>query len=197
MELQKAFAYVRKTLFPQWDRKNQWTIVLKPDLLSPARCESEVKTIYFRGDPEKAYGPGESLNLYIVHEICHSSCPGHGKKWRDRMLRVAKRAEAQGQDDLAGKIRKHLMEYLEKGDVFCAPRIYGQIQGAVIDYGDKILEKPDECFDAIIEWIANDWGLNREELEKKYRRCRAVYDKAVSEYRKYFVKSSSVNRPSS
>lgn len=168
--LQKAFEYVRTTFFPRWDKENQWTVSEVPELPSQGKCERVTKTISLRYLPEK----DDDLYVWLIHEICHTSDPGHGKRWSNRMLRVANRAKAKGHNNLVKKICDD-KEAFRSAKPLSAREVYQEIE-------DAGLKATDWSYDDIINWVAKQYGCSREELEKRFKRCRTVYDEALRLY---------------
>jgi hypothetical protein len=166
--LQEAFEYIRNTFFPQWDKKHQWIAREVDDLPSEGNCERETKTISLRYLPRE----DDKLYLWLIHEICHSTTPSHGRKWINRMLRIASRAKATGHDNLAKELFNHVDKY-QKSEPLRAQDVYQMIEDAVID-------APDWSYDDIINWVAQECGCSEEELEKEFKRCRKVYDEVAN-----------------
>lgn len=172
-KLQKAFQYIRETFFPRWDRQHQWRIKIDPELPSQGRCASEIKTIFFK------YVPKSELELHslLIHEICHSSSPEHGKKWSERMKKARDTARRIGNENLAIKIQDALDNY-KRGYAPSAQSIYDK-------FSDVIMDRPHLSYESILEWIANDIGMYPEELEKKYKKCREAYEKGIKMQKEY------------
>ena len=178
--LQDAFKYVRKTFFPRWDKNNQWSVRIVHDLPIEGRCEKGIKTVslqYVSGDEDK-------LHLLLIHEICHSSASGHSKKWSSRMLKAATRAEKAGCSNVADLIRKNVAE-TEKAASVNASLVYDCIRSRLI-LGDKL----DESYEDFINSVACGVGMYPDELEKKFKQCRKIYNKG---YRFRQLKRRSIN----
>jgi hypothetical protein len=82
-----AFKFIRETFFPKWDKVGSWRVKIKKDLSSQGICNARAKSILIQREKPIS----GSLFLLLVHGICHSvAAPsGHGKRWKERMLRAA------------------------------------------------------------------------------------------------------------
>jgi len=178
--LQEAFEYVRKTFFSRWDKKSEWIVIHDSKFPGVGRCRSEDKTIEVKFVPQN---DGE-LKLLLIHEICHSSASGHGKKWSSRMLKAATRAEKAGCSNVADLIRKNVAE-TEKAASVNASLVYDCIRLRLI-LGDKL----DESYEDFINSVACGVGMYPDELEKKFKQCRKIYNKG---YRFRQLKRRSIN----
>jgi hypothetical protein len=174
--LLKAFDYIRKTFFPRWDKERKWTVDLDWHLPSIGRCNRDLKKIVIGGMPKNQ----NRLYLWLIHEIGHVWCYGHAKKWQDRMLKAAQKADSIGNKILANFLRNEVNAYIEatkKGGKVTASTIYSLIS-------DAMLEKPEESYEFIISWVAREIGLYPQEVEKRYKRCRNVYNRAQKKKKK-------------
>lgn len=162
--LQEAFKYVRQSFFPKWDKNSEWIVKLDLNLPSHGRCFIETKTISL------SYLPNEDDALYslLIHEICHSSIPGHKKKWFDRMLKASKTADKLGHTKLSEMLWKEVNSYKDSPIIY-ARDIYAKIRDALVD-------EPNASYESIINWIAQDLGWYSKEVEKTYKQCKKVYN---------------------
>ncbi|MBW2346116.1 MAG: hypothetical protein JRF53_19400 [Deltaproteobacteria bacterium] len=165
MKEQEAFEYVRQNFFPKWDRKGQWTIKIDSDLPSLGRCFQDQKTISLGSVSDS----NDELHLLIIHKICHTSIPNHGKKWLGRMAKAANTAKEIGRTKLSQMIQKEVALYKDES-ILTAQNIYNQI-------GDAILDVPEASYEVVIKIISREVGIYPNELEKCYKRCRKVYDR--------------------
>ena len=164
--LQKAFDIVRMTYFPRWDKENKWIVKLNPELKVTGLFEADTKKIHIKSLDRL------DLHLLLVHEICHSVSPDHGKKWQGRMLKAAKKAKNLGDNDLADKIIKNVDDYINTPYIFSARAIYNKIEDLVIaTNGNK-------AFDDIMDFIKDDWKVCDEKIDK-LKKCKDVYEKTI------------------
>lgn len=183
-DLQKMFEYVRKTFFPQWDRKKQWKIKQDENLPSRGSCDCETKTIsinlfmpsrfLFISDLE--FDAEDDLLLLLIHEVCHSSNMSHGKKWQNRFLKKAEIAEKLGRSTLADMIRGEVSHYRE-----CIELGFGSATHVYNQLADWTFERPEIPYDEMIRMIAANLGIYPDEFKKKYKRSRKVYDQAKND----------------
>jgi len=175
--LRQTFNDVRETFFPKWDRKRNWQIVL--DLNHPAagRCDTEGKRIMVSAVGKDSDG----LDCLLIHEIAHAAaCTGHGKRFQARLLKAADCADELGRDELARLIREDVRPYQEENHIYRGAKdIYAKIGEWVWD------TKGEATYESIVGSLATELGCYLEELEKTYKRCRSVYEKAVEEYRRF------------
>ena len=83
--LQKSFDIVRMTYLLRWDKENKWIVKLNPELKVTGLFEADTKPIHIISLDQL------DLHLLLVHKICHSVSPDHGKKWQMQMLKAAKK----------------------------------------------------------------------------------------------------------
>lgn len=121
--LQTAFQYVRLNFFPKWDREGKWRVVENPSC-SKSDIKKEVgdvlalccdlnKCIFFFEIPDDE----DALYALLIHEICHVSGRGHGKKWARNMNKAYMKAlnDPTMSENLAGLIDCDVMEYYDEG----------------------------------------------------------------------------------
>jgi len=128
--LQDAFQYVRKTFFPRWDRKKEWTVVYLPEFKKrdEQRMAEDIRLKGLQGAyPFKLNitaicpGVGKCIIVYripknnnelyelLIHEICHAiSKDGHRKKWVEKMNVAYSRAIKDVLKDLSKRIKADL-----------------------------------------------------------------------------------------
>jgi hypothetical protein len=161
--LQEAYNFVRR-FFPQWDRKGEWQIRYISGPYYIAQCNIELKTIDIRliSDDDM------ELYLLLIHEICHTSSPGHSKKWQDRMMRVANRINKSGYKLLSNEVINEVKRY--KGSSHINSKfIYRKIVEIVMD--NKSFP-----FNELMEYLSREYyggGII------PYKHCRKAYDSAI------------------
>lgn len=107
----------------------------------------------------------------MIHEICHSSAPGHNEHFFARMFKAADRAEKIGWSKVASLIRKEVDCYAHSPKV-TASTIYMSIEDCLFDI-------PDASYKNVIKLVARRFGMYPEEMKKKYKRCREAYATAI------------------
>ncbi|HVO82819.1 MAG TPA: hypothetical protein VMU60_00190 [Syntrophobacteria bacterium] len=172
--LHEAFAYVRSTFFPLWDRGAEWSVSEVVDLPVNGKSDETKKTITVHVVADS----DDELYCLLIHEICHAvASAGHGKKWLDRLVKAGDRARLMGRQALADLIYDEVERYAkaERHLKVIAELVYNTIE-------DLVFYNPSATYDAVIDTVALQFGFYREELLDKYTRCREVYDGAVAKY---------------
>lgn len=165
--LQTAFEYIRKTYFPRWDKKGQWTVSYKGDLPSTGSCDIKNKAIFLDTAPAK----DDKLHFLLIHEICHAvTTQSHGKKWKSRMLKASAKAKELGHKEISKMLHENV-EIYNKSNKIKAFDVYQLID-------EWTTENPDVPYDELIKGVAGYFGCYPEELEEDYKRCKTVYEKA-------------------
>jgi len=172
VKLEAAFKDVRKIFFPRWVRQKKWSVELNPDLPWPGRCEAGIKKIILKLIPEEE----DELKLNLIHEICHSSRPNHSKKWIERMMNAAKKAQDIGETALSNKIWDEVEDY--KGwaihpEIYYADDIYARI-------GEMVRDAPNASYDSVIKSLAEELGHYQEDFEKMYTKCKQAYEEELN-----------------
>lgn len=172
--LHDAFAYVRSTFFPLWDRDAEWTVSEAGDLPVDGKSDERKKTIavHVVADDD------DELHFLLIHEICHAvATTGHGKKWLDRLMKAGDRARLLGREPLADLICNEVQRYArsERRLKVIAELIYNTIE-------DLVFYNPSATYEAVIDTVALQFGFYRDELLDNYTRCQEVYDGAVARY---------------
>lgn len=160
---------IRSLFFPRWDKQHNWKVTQRPAFRGNGCCDNVLKEIVINGSFDS------SLDELMIHEISHAATHSyHGKKWQRRMEKAAIKADSIGREELATEIRKDYTAYSdpERCVTMSAGRIYDQVEDAVLDTGGKW------SFEEIIEFIADDWGCKSEDLLKRYKRIRSVYNRS-------------------
>jgi hypothetical protein len=164
--IQEQYEEVRRDFFPRWDRQKNWSLHVIQDLDGAhGRCDAPHKRIVsgFNGD---------ELVLVLIHEIAHAVVSGgHGKKWQARMERAAIAAEGLGRMELAGLLRKEIAGYSDPLARVTAAGVYSEIEDAIIGV-------PQANFLQVVDWVRREYGLNRQEFFRRFRRAKAVYQEA-------------------
>ena len=143
-----------------------WTVVYDYELPSQGLCHSEDKKILVGIVPQKV----DELRTLLIHEICHSSAFGHGKRWSGRMLEAAERAEKAGWLIEADLVRAEVEMYRK------SPKITASLVNEQIS--DCLIENPNVSYENVIAYLASEYGMYVGDFEKRYKSCRKVYDKA-------------------
>ena len=172
--LHDAFAYVRSTFFPLWDKSGEWTVSEVVDLPVDGKSNERKKTIavHVVADDD------DHLHFLLIHEICHAvASTGHGKKWLDRLIKAGDRARLMGREALADLIYGEVERYArsERRPKVIAELIYNTIE-------DLVFYNPSATYEAVIDTVALQFGFYRNELLDKYTRCQEVYEGAVARY---------------
>ncbi len=177
----EAFHEIKRLFFPRWDLRGQWRVRHQTPgghaRLGGGRCYSESKLILL----SEVSMEKEELWCLIIHEICHSSISGHGKRWKARMRKAAERAKMLGFERLGEKLLKNIDGYNAdwneiKGDwIHGFPTaVYGKIE-------DILLDCPDITYTILVKYLARELCLSPKEFRKKYKRARKVFDDAKKE----------------
>ena len=169
IRLKEAFEYIHGIFFPRWDRYNQWKVQLVPDLLVQGLYDRKTKTIMLQCLPEC----DRDLYTLLVHEICHACDPYHGKKWINRMLKVSQKARIIGHKNLEKEILNEMDLYQNATCI----RVSAQSVYELIEY--TVLARPEWSYKKIVKRVAKQYGCYPEELEKRFRRCKSVYDEVL------------------
>lgn len=64
-------------------RKPRYRVLRGPLRLSGGYCDTERRRILVRSGIE-----GDALAAILLHEMCHIGCPGHGRRFQDRIRRL-------------------------------------------------------------------------------------------------------------
>jgi hypothetical protein len=172
--LHDAFAYVRSTFFPLWDKDAEWTAREVVDLPVDGKSDQRKKTIAVHGVADD----DDHLHCLLIHEICHAvASTGHGKKWLDRLMKAGDRARLIGRETLAHLVYDEVGRYARSGRRLkvIAELIYNTIE-------DLVFYNPSATYEAVIDTVALQFGFYRNELLDKYTRCQEVYEGAVARY---------------
>jgi hypothetical protein len=134
--LKDAFQYVRKTFFPNWDRKKEWRVYYLPQFKTEydrsrdkffkeigiahlmgksdviGECIEDLKYIYIYEIPDDL----DALHELLIHEICHIKASGHGKRWMENMDRVFVKAQRNPKisSDLIASIESDILDQYDE-----------------------------------------------------------------------------------
>jgi len=172
--LHEAFAYVRSTFFPLWDRGAEWTVSEVVDLPVNGKSDERKKRIVVHVVADN----DDDLHLLLIHEICHAvTSTSHGKKWLDRLMKAGDRARLIGREALADLLYDEVERYAKSDRRLkvIAELIYNTIE-------DLVFYNPSATYAEVIDTIAVQFGFYRGELLEKYTHCQEVYDGAVAKY---------------
>jgi len=173
-ELQEAWDYVSKTYFPGWNRRDKWKARRRWNLAPSGLCDRRKKLILIQSLNPGAPGMHE-FNLTVallIHEICHVGAFGHERKWQRLMMEKSRIADKNKEPKLAQYLRWEVEKYKETPAV-TAQMIYSRIEDCVnydavgIKFGD------------LMKSIAREYGMTVKEFRKRYKKCLAVYRKAI------------------
>ena len=73
-------------------------------------------------------------------------------------------------DRTAELLQQELNAY-EEAPKMSANQIYTRIEDCLVD-------DPDAKYAIVIRWVAGNWGMTKAEFEKRYPKCRRVFDVA-------------------
>jgi len=168
-ELQQVYQSVRETYFPRWDTRRKW--VLETTMEFGCRV-SEVggydraaKTIVIGGlDPSPA-----AYHALLIEVLSHVvTGGGYTQKWRERMWEAVVVAQARGAQELADKLWEQIT--MERPRLTAA-RVYETIE-EVVSVGSTTYEE-------VLGLMAEEHSTTPETLERRFRRCKQVYERAV------------------
>lgn len=170
--LKRSFEFVRKIFFARWDKGQKWTIKMVSGLRYRGECNNRSKSILIR----PSFGNEDELHQLLIHEICHAvTASRHGKRWQDRMLKTSKRADEIGRKKLAERIRQDVGNHF----LFSPRFICEEIEDAVID-------GPNISFGKLINSIARENGMYRNEFESIFRRNMKQFERVFRETKKFY-----------
>ena len=173
-KVRKMFQQVRKDFFPRWDRKHQWRLKVGQKYQGRAvdgYCDQEHRIIFIRRDHLNS-SPTE-LETILIHEICHAVTPGsHGNPFIRRLEQAKTHAIGLEKNDLAQQLDGEIGKYLQaREDNSGSPKyVYGMVEDILSDAGHLSYSK-------ILRRIAQELASTPKEVERKYSRIRAVYEK--------------------
>ncbi len=176
-EAENEFICVRRTFFPQWDRKCLWKVKMEADLDGfLGECCRRSKTIRLLDDVAPY-----SLRSVLIHEIAHAAVTtgilfdAHGFDWQKRMEGATRRAERLGTSGLATEIRQDVERWNNPGarERFCSELWYGEIRKAV-------RLQPEASFTEIFHTLPLSSVYSEQEFLVEYKEARNVYDERRS-----------------
>ena len=166
--LEEVFDRVRSTYFPRWRSGGNWSIKLGavpgwPDLRG--HCDLETHIIWM----VPQWRDDEIVEATVIHEIVHAIMgrPGHGVRFRRRLLKAAELAEESADAALAAALREDA-ENWAAAPTPLASEIYEEIRSQVWKF---------TYYEALLDKVAEDNNMLPDEFERSYRRARRVYDK--------------------
>lgn len=132
-------------------------------------CNKEDKVIVVGKIPESE----NQLLLIIIHGVCHAAATlAHGKNFKQKMFKCAKRAQELGRPALADLIAQDLKRY-KTDQTLSASDVNERLAGCVQETGHQGRKLG---YGVMIGALGSEYGLYPEELERRYKRCRRVYD---------------------
>ena len=163
-KISDTYKVICEAYFPLFDRKKQWVVKYSDKIAADGFCDDKNKIIFIGRTTSRM-----SLQLLLIHEICHAvSNPGHGKKWKNRMLMVAKQAVSLGERELATRIEDEIRSY----DLGIKPTA----QMAYNTLGDCIIDLPKASFETVSKLVAKEYGFSPQEFERRFKRSKRIYD---------------------
>ena len=169
--LKTEFDRVRDFFFSRWDPRHQWQAhegTYSEGGKEYGHCDDTNKIIWISSSVTTT--GGDALTVILVHEISHAvATVGHGETWRRRMDQAAARTDSLRCPKLAAMLRKEIEEYINQSPVR-AKEIYVGVE-------DLLMDAPDATYEQVRNFLADDIGMRREELERKYSRLRKVYER--------------------
>lgn len=169
---QDDFDQIRKLYFPRWDREQRWSfrVALAPGMIHGSFCDSRNRVIYV--SPEDAADP--LARMVLVHEISHAvTTKRHGKRFQERMLTAAERADKLGDTALAGQLREDAEKARRSFDIGDKSYVYPTIREWVLQSDDDLE------FEDVRAALALEIGDTPERFDESYPRARRVFDQAV------------------
>ena len=119
---------------------------------------------------------GEKL---LIHEVCHAVAAGHhGKRWQERFLKAADKAEVLGFNELAEEIWDEVEKYKTTAIKVVAEDIYN----AANDYP---YGKRNADFDDFVDWKRRDYGFERNEFLRRFPRARKFFDEGKNSWENF------------
>jgi hypothetical protein len=164
--LRAIFGSVRADLFPRWVAGRHWRVRTGSRSVvsrEGGHCDSGSRTIHVNAGPT-------DREVVVVHEICHAVAgSGHGARWQRRMARAAERARTLGRTTLAMQIEREVSGYIDAPPPRAA-YVYDQVSNAA--WAGRA------AYHAVLKWVASSYGFTLPELESRYPRLRATFDRS-------------------
>jgi hypothetical protein len=178
--IEQVFEAIRRDYFPQWDRAKQWRVQhgsrrewtdSNGDIRCSGEqgyCDLEAKTIYV-GVPRGQW------RFVLIHEICHAvASRSHCARFITRLEKAAAKARRLGHLSLAQDLDDEVQSY-EDGSEVDSSQVYALVE-------DALVANPRLSFHHLLEYVSCELGAySPEELESKYPRLRAIYDRRLKE----------------
>ena len=162
--LKEAYEYVCNTFFPRFDRQKEWIAKYSSKIPGQGLCDRNNKIIFV----ERIISDIELL-LILIHEICHAvTSNDHGRKWQNRLLKAAELAAKIGQKELSKILKDEIKMYQNTVRTYVEV-VYNSIEDCLIDL-------PQSSYATIIKYVAKYYGFYPEEFERRFKRCRKVYE---------------------
>ena len=159
-----AYKFISETYFPLFDRKKHWVVKYSSKIVGDGFCDDENKEIVIGKIKDNML-----LQVLLIHEICHAvSGPGHGKRWKNRMLSAAKQAVSLGEKELSDRIIDDVGGY-NIGLRPTSQTIYDSIVDCIIDL-------PKASHETVIKFVAKDYGFSPQEFKRRFKGSRRIYD---------------------
>lgn len=165
-EFQDMFEQIKREFFPKWDRKGEWKTEWVSDINGAlGKCDIATKTILMTYPCRKMF----------IHEICHAVADGgHTKRWSNRLLKAAKRADELGYTELGKSLFDEHQLYEFNSYTPTAAITYETIEDIASESGQP--------YEQVIDYCARDIGMTVTEFEQKYRLCKRAYRKGIAQH---------------
>ena len=176
MRLNDVFANVKRHYFPRWVPGSTWAARAESRAsytLESGYCDRVNKAILVA--PIVVANGGPNLVATVIHESCHAVTQGgHGQRFCIRMAKAAARARGLGERKVAEIIELEVEQYARgAAEMVRAADVYRRMGNMVAEYGDSL------GYTQLCEAIAGSNGQTVEELERRFRRLRRVYEREL------------------
>ena len=182
--LTSMFQELSRVYFPRWRGAPMWTIRqgsrarwrnAQGEVCTSSEqgfCDDLTKTIWVNTRPD-------TLELVIIHEICHAvTSGGHDSQFCKRMRAAAKQATQLGNIVLAEKLEREAA-MIEEQPRFTSGMAYQQTE-------DWIHDNPSGNFENIVNGLAYLYGMTPDEVLKQFPRLRDIYDRTHRQERAHW-----------
>jgi len=181
--IEHQYREIRRIFFAGFDTYEEWKLVPGYSHIYLAGINYNAKAIMYSVD--LCGRPILILNEVLIHELCHAELgPGggdHGKRWRNRMEKAAQVADAIRYVELAQELREDRDLYDPDSDFYEPPMnaatCYEAIRRMVRE------QPPDWSFEDVMYWVGRDFYEPDDQLIKKFKKCRQVFEKAKMQVR--------------
>lgn len=171
--LKVAYRRICRDYFSHWADAVNWKLTKRPRLKYTQECGYCVKarkTFHLPG-----WRPGDNGDLLLIHEICHAvTALNHEKRWQDRMIAAAARAEALGASSLGQMLRDKVESYRHG--------ISEEVElAAVMDSLLEVARTQTTSFISAFRTSAGEVGLSVSELRKRLPNAQKEFEEERAE----------------